>query len=102
MSEAKEIYIVGFSFPPTDVSVRFLFQSALRQSRAKIYVINAETEKQMRKRYEPVFGKNDADRDYTLNYEYCGKKRKDYTVFHRFLQEKWEICNGKTNEIQWC
>lgn len=94
LSEAKEIYIVGFSFPPTDVSVRFLFQSALRQSRAKIYVINAETEKQMRKRYEPVFGKNDADRDYTLNYEYCGKKRKDYTVFHRFLQEKWEICNG--------
>ena len=88
LSEADEIYIVGFSFPPTDVSVRFLFQSALRQSNATVYVINAETEKQMRKRYESVFGENDSDRNYTLNYEYCGKKRKDYGVFCRFLQEK--------------
>ncbi len=84
LSEAEEIYIVGFSFPPTDVSVRFLFQSALRQSNAKIYVINAETENQMRKRYEPVFGKNNPN----ISYEYCGKKRKDYDVFYKFLQER--------------
>lgn len=84
LSEAEEIYIVGFSFPPTDVSVRFLFQSALRQSNARIYVINAETENQMRKRYEPVFGKNNPN----ISYEYCGKKRKDYDVFYKFLQER--------------
>ena len=84
LSGAEEIYIVGFSFPQTDVSVRFLFQSALRQSNARIYVINAETKNQLRERYEPVFGKNNPN----VSYEYCGKKRKEYDVFYKFLQEK--------------
>lgn len=42
LQTAEEIYICGFSFPETDLSIRFLFQSALEKNKKlqKIYFIN--------------------------------------------------------------
>ena len=55
LKNADEIYIVGFSFPLTDLPVKFLFQSALRDSKAKVYIINAAAETELRKNYDIVF-----------------------------------------------
>ena len=68
LQDANEIYIVGFSFPQTDLSVRFLFQSALRDSSAKIYVVNSAAEEELKKNYEQVFGGKG------LNYNYTGSE----------------------------
>lgn len=67
LSEADEIYIIGFSFPQTDIAVKFLFQSALKESSAKIYVINNSKKEELYLNYKYVFD-NNLDVDYT----YCG------------------------------
>ena len=82
LKEAEEIYIIGFSFPPTDLSVRYLFQSAQREHTAKVYVINPDTEKELRKNYDLVFGKNNAQIDYT----YTGGEQQDYDVTEKFIR----------------
>lgn len=59
ISSADRIFIIGFSFPQTDYPVRFLFQSALRQCNAKIYVINnasGKTLNELKTNYDIVFG----------------------------------------------
>lgn len=82
LKEAEEIYIIGFSFPQTDISVKYLFQSALRSSGAKIYIVNPETEQTLRINYDKVFGNNG-----NVIYEYIGKNGKDYNVVERFIKE---------------
>jgi hypothetical protein len=68
LHDADEIYIIGFSFPQTDISIRFLFQSALEGKWPKIFVVNKVNEK----------AKNDLMRDYSqifighnINYYFC-------------------------------
>lgn len=80
LSNADEIYIVGFSFPQTDSSVKYLFQSALRKHQPKIYVVNADTKKHLQINYKPVFG--DIPIDYT--YTSTSKKHPDKKVLDRF------------------
>lgn len=80
---ADEVYIIGFSFPQTDLSVKYLFQSALRHSNAKIYVVNPNTEQDLRINYDKVFGDSP-----NIIYEYVGKNGKDYDVTERFISEK--------------
>lgn len=72
LKNAKSIYIIGFSFPQTDLSVRLLFESSLKQNqRASIYVINTadslkDTESSyIKKRYDEIFINKD------INYDYC-------------------------------
>lgn len=50
---AEEIYICGFSFPETDLSIRFLFQSALEKNKnlQKIYFINTEMDLENKKKH---------------------------------------------------
>ncbi len=56
IKNADEIYIIGFSFPPTDLSLKYLFQSALREKNdIKIYVINYDSKNDTRKTYESIF-----------------------------------------------
>ena len=82
LTEANEIYIIGFSFPQTDLSVKYLFQSALRKSKAKIYVVNPDTEEELRVNYDKVFGNNE-----NIIYEYIGKNGKDYDAAERFIKD---------------
>ena len=78
LQNAGEIYIVGFSFPQTDLAVRFMFQSALRNSSAKIYVVNSATRETLKANYEQAFGKRD------LNYDYTGSE----DALQNFIEDK--------------
>ncbi|MBQ7287962.1 MAG: hypothetical protein IJW73_09395 [Candidatus Gastranaerophilales bacterium] len=69
LSEANEIYIIGFSFPQTDIAVKFLFQSALKASSAKIYVINNSTKDELCSNYKYIF-----DDNLNVDYTYCGSE----------------------------
>lgn len=85
LKEADEVYIIGFSFPQTDLSVKYLFQSALRSSNARVYVINADVWDNLKENYNAVFGKDKVDK------EYIGKNEFDSSVVERFISEKFKI-----------
>jgi len=73
LRKATEIIIIGFSFPPTDISVRLLFQSALKTTTpVRIVVVNRDSAQNIRPRYEEVFGElgDNVERDYL----YCGNE----------------------------
>lgn len=63
IKNAKNIYIYGFSFPITDLSVVYLFKSALQNKQDyKIYVINTKSHiDDKKKRYKEIFGKGKCD-----------------------------------------
>ncbi len=63
IENARNIYIYGFSFPQTDYSIRFLFQSALRNNHNyKIYVINTDSNiENLQSYYTEIFGENNCD-----------------------------------------
>lgn len=70
LKEAKEIYICGFSFPETDLSVRFLFQSALENNinLQKIYFINTGNNLEKKKKH---FSEALKGYEHKLNFDYC-------------------------------
>ena len=92
--EAKRIYICGFSFPVTDLSIRYLFQSALNNNKnnSTIYVINTQealepnSEYYLKQRYDEIF------QGYNLNYDYCCNNS-----LEKFIQE---IINPQLNNIE--
>ena len=73
LKNAKRIFIVGFSFPATDISVEFLFKSVFcnRDCKTKIYAVNTEdsiikdSATYIKDRYDKVFS------GFNVNYEYC-------------------------------
>ena len=77
LKQADEIYIIGFSFPQTDLSVRYLFQSALRGSEPDIYVVNSAKEEKLRPVYQDVL------QGQCVDYEYTGSN----DVVERFIKE---------------
>lgn len=81
LKEADEIYIIGFSFPQTDLSVKYLFQSALKDSKADIYVVNADKWDNLKKNYNEVFGENRVDTTYTSHKKVSEKNCKQEYFF---------------------
>lgn len=67
IKNAKNIFIYGFSFPYTDYSIKFLFQSALKGRKDyKIYVVNTNHNIQdLKNKYYYIFGEE------YCNYECC-------------------------------
>lgn len=63
IENARNIYIYGFSFPQTDYSIRFLFQSALRNNPfCKIYVVNIDSNLEaLKSHYIEIFGGNNCN-----------------------------------------
>ncbi|HEB9319431.1 TPA: hypothetical protein RZK22_000261 [Campylobacter coli] len=63
IQKAKNIYIYGFSFPITDLSVVYLFKSTLQNKQDyKIYVINTKSNiDDTKKRYNEIFGEGKCD-----------------------------------------
>ncbi|ECP9225457.1 TPA: SIR2 family protein [Campylobacter jejuni] len=64
IQNAKNIYIYGFSFPMTDLSAVYLFQSALRlnENDYKIYIVNTESNiENKKKRYGEIFSEGKCD-----------------------------------------
>lgn len=70
IQKAKNIYIYGFSFPVTDLSIVYLFKSALwlNKKQYKIYVINTENNiDEKKKRYIEIFGDDKCDFSFCCN-----------------------------------
>jgi hypothetical protein len=68
LQDADEIYIIGFSFPQTDISIRFLFYSALEYKRPDIYVVNRvnkDERESLINNYSQIF------LDHKVNYDLC-------------------------------
>lgn len=73
LKNADRIFIIGFSFPATDLSVKFLFDSAFsnRGCEPKIYVINTiealdpKNKNYLKERYDNIFS------DLYIEYKYC-------------------------------
>lgn len=65
IENAHNIYIYGFSFPQTDYSIRFLFQSALRNNpNCKIYVVNTDSNLEaLKSHYIEIFGEHNCNFD---------------------------------------
>lgn len=63
IENARNIYIYGFSFPQTDYSIRFLFQSALRNNPfCKIHVVNTVSNLEaLKSHYIEIFGGNNCN-----------------------------------------
>lgn len=83
ISLAQEIYIIGYSFPPSDLAIRQLFQSSfdvLIPESTTVYVVNKSTKEELRKNYDIVFGKDNP----RINYDYCGYEN----VVKHFIREK--------------
>jgi len=78
IESAKEIFIIGFSFPDTDISVKLLFQSALTFNKnVKIYVVNSDTSADFIIKYKSIFGNR------LLDFTYCCED-----AVAKFIQEK--------------
>lgn len=90
LKNAENIYIYGFSFPPTDLSVRYLFQSALsnNQKNPKIYVINtAEAKNSIEKIYKEIFNIRN------LYFDYCCDNSLEKFV-QEVIEPKLEVTNA--------
>lgn len=90
IKDAEEIYIIGFSLPQTDISVKFLFQSALKNSTAKTYLINVSKKEALANNFYNLYAVK-SPKMYTdnlrlnlINYSYCGM---DYPL-EKFINEK--------------
>lgn len=66
IQHSDEIVIIGFSFPPTDISCQFLFASAVKPG-CRIVVINCDPN--IRDRYDSIFGKIPST---DVDYRYIG------------------------------
>lgn len=69
IAKAQEIYIIGFSFPETDLSIKYLFQSALKLNTylSQIYVINSDNTDEFKQKYISILGAE------KCNFDYCGE-----------------------------
>jgi hypothetical protein len=75
---AQEIYIIGFSLPETDISVKFLLQDSLYGNKdVRIFVINTDCNPDLKNRYENVFNKQQ------LDFTYCCEN-----ALKKFIEEK--------------
>ena len=94
IKNANRIFIIGFSFPTTDLSVKFLFNSALsdRLSYPEIYAINtadainSESKNYIKKRYSDIFGNN-------VHYDYCCDNSLEKFV-KEVIEPKLEVINA--------
>nr|ART37602.1 E391 [uncultured bacterium] len=78
LEQADEIVIIGFSFPPTDISCQFLFRSALK-SRSKVRIVVVNIDHTIRERYDPIFRELVG---VDLDYSYSGQN----DVFGRYVR----------------
>lgn len=82
LMKSKEIYIIGFSLPDSDISIKYFFKEVMsknkdRNTSSTIYVINTDESDELKKRYKNVFPEE------SLNFDYCCQY-----AFDRFVKEK--------------
>ncbi len=78
LSLSEEIYIIGFSLPDSDMSIKYFFKEVVNKNKnLTIYVINTDASDELKKRYKNVFPEKN------LNFDYCREH-----AFDRFVKEK--------------
>lgn len=95
LKNADRVFIIGFSFPATDLSVKFLFNSAFsdRSCEPKIYVINTsdainpESKNYLKDSYDDIFS------DMYVNYDYCCDNSLEKFV-QKVIEPKLEVANA--------
>jgi hypothetical protein len=87
LSLSEEIYIIGFSLPDSDISIKYFFKEVVNENKKKdinkkltIYVINTDISNELKKRYKNVFPEKN------LNFDYCCEH-----TFDRFVKEKLSV-----------
>lgn len=82
IQNAKNVYIYGFSFPETDYSIKFLFQSALKdRDDYKIFVVNTNTNLDyLKSKYNAIFNEK------YCNYDCCVKDNHLRKMMNKILQ----------------
>lgn len=75
IQNAKNVYIYGFSFPETDYSIKFLFQSALKdRDDYQIYVINTNKNlDNLKNKYNTIFDEKFCNYDCCIEYNQLSK-----------------------------
>ena len=68
LESAENIFIIGFSFPKTDISMHYLFKSALNNSTKDIYVVNIDKSLEFQEQYNNIF------KGHSIHYELCCEK----------------------------
>lgn len=79
LREADEIYIIGFSMPQSDLSIKFLFQSALEHNNPKVFIVNTQGEKELRDKYTGLYG--------SIDYRYAGKQEAVQLMMENILSD---------------
>jgi len=93
LKEADNIYIIGFSLPQTDFTLKALLQSNIKDD-AKIYIINKPKDEKdqeyLKEKYKESFS-NQATMG-LINFEYCNCNN---DVLNDFIEK--EVLTGKTD-----
>ena len=79
LREADEIYIIGFSMPQSDLSVKFLCQSALEHNNSKVFIVNTQGKKDLCDKY--------ADLCRSIDYRYAGKQEAVQLMMENILSD---------------
>ena len=82
LNEADDVFIIGFSFPPTDTAVRFLFQTALNPQ-ADVHIVDISDENTLKEHHKGLFGHRQ------VSYRYCGNT--PVPPLERFIDENLPI-----------
>lgn len=94
LRNADRVFIIGFSFPATDLSVKFLFNSAFsdRANYPEIYAINTQdalnpqSKYYLKDRYDGIFNPKQ------VNYDYCCDNSLEKFV-QEVIEPKLEVAN---------
>ena len=95
LRNADRVFIIGFSFPATDLSVKFLFNSAFsdRTNYPEIYAINTQdalnpqSKYYLKDRYDGIFNPKQ------VNYDYCCDNSLEKFV-QEVIEPKLEVANA--------
>ena len=79
LREADEIYIIGFSMPQSDLSVKFLFQSALEHNNSKVFIVNTQGKKDLCDKYAGLCR--------SIDYRYAGKQEAVQLMMENILSD---------------
>ncbi|MBF0593956.1 MAG: hypothetical protein HQL22_03210 [Candidatus Omnitrophica bacterium] len=81
LSSAEEIFIIGYSFPSTDISTRLLFQSSIGFNKnVKMVIVNSDTEENLKDSLSGFLKGANIE----IHYNYCGRN----DVLFKFVDEQ--------------
>ncbi len=96
LKQAKKIYIIGFSFPETDLAVKYLFESALSNNRynPEIFIVDTNTTDEFKNKYKSLLGDN-------CIFDYCKENALETFIKQELItQLKSEMITSINNQTK--